>query len=113
MENYPTATMTLPVLHDFVRFVDLDPSQRLLYTRFVESGASKTKLVQYCSGVGASNAPLQLVTLEEALVMGIRYYDKKMDAGTLPFILLRGIGDAFVDKQVALANVATFLDEQL
>lgn len=40
-------------------------------------------------------------------------HDKKMDAGTLPFILLRGIGDAFVDKQVALADVATFLDEQL
>ncbi len=40
-------------------------------------------------------------------------HDKKMDAGTLPFILLRGIGDAFVDKQVDMADIAAFLDEQL
>ena len=40
-------------------------------------------------------------------------HDKKMDAGTLPFILLRGIGEAFVDKEVELADVAAFLDEQL
>lgn len=40
-------------------------------------------------------------------------HDKKMDAGTLPFILLRGVGDAFLDKGVSLEDVATFLDEQL
>lgn len=40
-------------------------------------------------------------------------HDKKMDAGTLPFILLRGIGEAFVDKQVEMADVAAFLSEQL
>ncbi|MCB2066316.1 MAG: 3-dehydroquinate synthase, partial [Erythrobacter sp.] len=40
-------------------------------------------------------------------------HDKKMDAGTLPFILLRGIGQAFVDKAVQLADVAAFLDEEL
>ncbi len=37
-------------------------------------------------------------------------HDKKMAAGTLPFILARGIGDSFVDKSVALADVAAFLD---
>ncbi len=40
-------------------------------------------------------------------------HDKKMDAGTLPFILLRGVGQAFLDKGVALDDVASFLDEQL
>ena len=40
-------------------------------------------------------------------------HDKKMDAGTLPFILLRGIGEAFVDKQVQMADVATFLEGEL
>jgi 3-dehydroquinate synthase len=40
-------------------------------------------------------------------------HDKKMDAGTLPFVLLRGIGEAFLDKQVALDDVAEFLDEEL
>jgi len=40
-------------------------------------------------------------------------HDKKMDAGTLPFILLRGIGAAYLVKDVALDDVASFLDEQL
>lgn len=40
-------------------------------------------------------------------------HDKKMDAGTLPFVLLRGIGEAFLDKAVALDDVAAFLDEEL
>ena len=40
-------------------------------------------------------------------------HDKKMDAGTLPFLLLRSIGAAFLDKDVALDDVALFLDEEL
>jgi 3-dehydroquinate synthase len=40
-------------------------------------------------------------------------HDKKMDAGTLPFVLLKGIGEAFLDREVALDDVAAFLDEQL
>ncbi|WEK46828.1 MAG: 3-dehydroquinate synthase [Candidatus Andeanibacterium colombiense] len=40
-------------------------------------------------------------------------HDKKMDAGTLPFVLLRAIGEAFLDKSVALGEVAQFLDEEL
>jgi 3-dehydroquinate synthase len=40
-------------------------------------------------------------------------HDKKMAAGTLPFVLLNGIGEAFLDKSVALEDVAAFLDEQL
>jgi 3-dehydroquinate synthase len=36
-----------------------------------------------------------------------------MNAGTLPFVLLRGIGEAFLDKQVSLEDVADFLDEEL
>ncbi len=40
-------------------------------------------------------------------------HDKKMDAGKLPFVLLRGIGDAFLARDVELADVATFLDVEL
>ena len=40
-------------------------------------------------------------------------HDKKMDAGTLPFVLLKGIGEAFLAKDVALDEVATFLDGEL
>ncbi|MCH2487334.1 MAG: 3-dehydroquinate synthase [Erythrobacter sp.] len=40
-------------------------------------------------------------------------HDKKMDTGTLPFLLLRSIGAAFLAKDVALDDVALFLDEEL
>ncbi len=37
-------------------------------------------------------------------------HDKKMEGGRLPFLLARGIGQTFLDKQVDLATVARFLD---
>ncbi|MBB3861231.1 3-dehydroquinate synthase [Novosphingobium hassiacum] len=40
-------------------------------------------------------------------------HDKKMDAGMLPFLLMRGIGETFLAKNVDLADVAAFLDEEL
>ena len=40
-------------------------------------------------------------------------HDKKMDAGTLPFVLLKGIGEAFLDRSVAMDDVAAFMAEQL
>ena len=39
-------------------------------------------------------------------------HDKKMDAGTLPFLLARGIGQTYLDKSVKLNDVAAFLDAQ-
>lgn len=39
-------------------------------------------------------------------------HDKKMDAGTLPFLLARGIGQSYLDKTVSLNDVAAFLDRQ-
>jgi len=69
------------------------------------------------AAVGAAGLPVEIATLGLAAdgqrLAGHMLHDKKMDAGTLPFILLRGIGEAFVDKQVALADVAAFLDEEL
>lgn len=46
----------------------------------------------------------------QALVTHMRH-DKKMDAGTLPFLLARGIGQTYLDRSVDLADVAAFLDE--
>lgn len=39
-------------------------------------------------------------------------HDKKMAAGTLPFLLARGIGRTFLSKDVALDDVAAFLDAE-
>ena len=40
-------------------------------------------------------------------------HDKKMDAGVLPFVLMKGIGEAFLARDVAMDEVAAFLDEEL
>ena len=40
-------------------------------------------------------------------------HDKKKAGGRVPFILARGIGQAYVDKSVELADVAAFLDREL
>lgn len=40
-------------------------------------------------------------------------HDKKMEADTLPFLLMKGIGNAYMARDVELADVAAFLDEQL
>ena len=39
-------------------------------------------------------------------------HDKKMQAGTLPFLLARGIGAAYLDRSVDLDDVAAFLDAE-
>jgi 3-dehydroquinate synthase len=39
-------------------------------------------------------------------------HDKKASGGRLTFILVRGIGDAFVDRSVTLGEVSDFLDRQ-
>jgi 3-dehydroquinate synthase len=48
----------------------------------------------------------------EALVHHMQQ-DKKAAGGTTPFVLTRAIGDAYLDKTVALADVATFLAPRL
>ncbi len=44
---------------------------------------------------------------------GHMLHDKKMDAGTLPFVLMKSIGAAFLARDVDLGDVAKFLDEEL
>ncbi|MDR6853595.1 3-dehydroquinate synthase [Sphingomonas sp. BE123] len=51
------------------------------------------------------------ITASGATLVGHMLHDKKMDGGTLPFLLARGIGQTYLDKQVDLADVAAFLDE--
>jgi len=61
-------------------------------------------------GLPASLAEVGVTASGETLV-GHMLHDKKMSAGTLPFLLARGIGQTFLAKDVDLADVATFLDE--
>jgi 3-dehydroquinate synthase len=63
-------------------------------------------------GLPASIAALGL-SCDGNVLVNHMLHDKKMDAGTLPFVLMRGIGAAFLDREVDLRDVAAFLDDQL
>ncbi len=63
-------------------------------------------------GMASEISALGLNCDGEALVAHM-LHDKKMDAGTLPFVLLKGIGEAFLARDVALDDVAAFLDAEL
>ena len=64
------------------------------------------------AGLRADITALGMDTDGAKLVDHMRH-DKKMDAGTLPFLLLKGIGQAYLARDVELDDVAAFLDEQL
>lgn len=51
------------------------------------------------------------VKADGAALVAHMLHDKKMAAGTLPFLLARGIGQTFLSKDVVLDDVAAFLDE--
>jgi 3-dehydroquinate synthase len=55
------------------------------------------------AGIAASGATLTAHML----------HDKKMDAGTLPFLLMRGIGATFLARDVDLTDVRKFLDGEM
>ena len=64
------------------------------------------------AGLPSELADLGLNCEGQALVAHM-LHDKKMDAGTLPFVLMKGIGAAFLARDVDLADVAAFLDAEL
>jgi 3-dehydroquinate synthase len=76
-----------------------------------EGDAARTCAAISASGLEIEVASLGLNCSGQQLVAHM-LHDKKMDAGTLPFVLLKGIGEAFLDKQVALDDVAEFLNNQ-
>ena len=69
------------------------------------------------TAVSAAGLPVEIAALglncDGGLLVEHMMYDKKMDAGTLPFVLLRGIGEAFLARDVDLADITAFLDEEL
>jgi 3-dehydroquinate synthase len=52
------------------------------------------------------------ISASGATLVGHMLHDKKMDAGTLPFLLARGIGRTYFDRDVDLAAVRDFLDAE-
>jgi 3-dehydroquinate synthase len=76
--------------------------------------ASAERIAEHLAAVGmrAELSDLRLACDGKALAAHM-LHDKKMDAGTLPFILMKGIGHAYLDREVSMDDVARFLDEEL
>jgi 3-dehydroquinate synthase len=76
------------------------------------SGQDAGRVVAHLRAVGlpASLGDAGISASGERLVEHM-LHDKKMSAGTLPFLLARGIGQTYLAKDVDLADVAAFLDD--
>ncbi len=74
--------------------------------------ADADRVAAHLAAVGLPASPRGYATAAAALIAHMRQ-DKKMAGGTLAFILARGIGDAFVARDVALSDVEAFLDRHL
>lgn len=77
-----------------------------------EAEADRVVAAVEAAGLPSSLAALHLNTDGATLAEHMRN-DKKASGGTLPFVLLRAVGEAWLAKDVDLMDVAQFLDEQL
>lgn len=83
---------------------------RLSAERGLCSAADADRVAAHLEAVGL---PTRLETGAGAALAAQMAADKKAKDGRVPFILTRGIGQAFVDDTVTLDEVANFLDRQL
>ncbi len=74
--------------------------------------AARVHALIEASGLPAALPALGLDCNGAKLVDHMRH-DKKMEGATLPFLLLKGIGEAYLARDVELADVAAFLDVEL
>ena len=74
--------------------------------------AERVTAILDAAGLPSEIAALGLDT-DGAQLAAHMLHDKKMDAGTLPFVLLHGIGQAYLARDVVMNDIAAFLDEQL
>ena len=72
-----------------------------------ERVAAHLRAIGLPDGLAAAGIDAPSATLVEHMK-----HDKKMAAGTLPFLLARGIGQTYLDKTVDLGDIAAFLDAE-
>jgi 3-dehydroquinate synthase len=82
---------------------------RLSAERGLCSGAEAARVATHLESTGL---PTRLEIGTGASLTAHIARDKKAEGGRAPLILARGIGQAFVDRSVPLAEVADFLDRQ-
>ncbi len=84
---------------------------RFSASRGLMSGQEATRAAKHLCAVGLPDGLAAAhVSASGRTLVGHMLHDKKMAGGTLPFILARSIGDAYVDKSIPLDDVQAFLD---
>jgi 3-dehydroquinate synthase len=78
------------------------------------SGADADRAARSIAAAGLpADLPALGLKCDGARLVEHMRHDKKAEATTLPFLLLRALGEAYVARDVGLADIALFLDEQL
>jgi len=78
------------------------------------SGQEATRVARAIESAGLPSEIAALgMNCDGAALADHMRHDKKMEGDTLPFLLLKGIGAAYLARDVELTDVAAFLDEQL
>ncbi len=76
------------------------------------SATDAARIVAHLESVGLPVTLQQAgVDCDGAQLVAHMLHDKKREGGTLPFLLLHGIGKTYLDRTVDLADVAAFLDQ--
>lgn len=73
--------------------------------------------VRAARAIAAAGLPARLadlgLTCDGARLVEHMRHDKKAESTTLPFLLLRALGEAYVARDVDLTDIAAFLDDEL
>ncbi len=87
---------------------------RFSAARGLMPGAEAEQIAAHIAGLGlpAQLSDLGLNVSGDALAAHM-LHDKKVDAGRVAFVLMRGIGEAFLTRDVALPEVSAFLSAEL
>jgi len=73
--------------------------------------ADAERVAAHLRAIGLPDTPVAAgIDASGATLVAHMLHDKKMEAGTLPFLLARGIGRTYLDKTVDLGAVEAFLD---
>ena len=72
--------------------------------------ADAARVTAHLADIGLPTAARPTTNVDGATLAAHMAHDKKRDGGTVPFLLARGIGQTFLERDVALADVAAFLD---
>lgn len=74
------------------------------------AGEDAARVSAHLASVGLPIAARPATSADGRTLAAHMAHDKKRDAGTVPFLLARGIGQTFLDNSVNLDEVAAFLD---